>query len=155
MKMESKNAMKLMVAGCILAPSLAMADSSALNALKATAGSDATAQVMVALPAVEPVQTEPAQTEPAQPVIMDRIMLKGGNRFQAAAQQAGTKDGLQVNVVGRGDLFGTPDGKVAYLVIGTRQQIDSWKAEITNISFLGPFWRGSVDSEMPMGNYPG
>jgi hypothetical protein len=44
--------MKLLAAGFILAPSLAMADSSALDALKATAGSDATAQAVNALPAV-------------------------------------------------------------------------------------------------------
>ena len=45
--MESKNAvkaMKLMAAGFVLAPSLAMADSSALDALKATAGREASVQ---------------------------------------------------------------------------------------------------------------
>jgi hypothetical protein len=52
--MESKNtvkAIKLLAAGFVLAPSLAMADSSALDALKATAGSEAAAQTTaVAVP---------------------------------------------------------------------------------------------------------
>jgi hypothetical protein len=56
--MKSKNtvkAIKLMAAGFILAPALAMADSSALAALTATAGSDATAQTAtVAVPAAAP-----------------------------------------------------------------------------------------------------
>ena len=49
--MESKNAvnvMKLMAAGFILAPSMVMADAPALDALKATAGSEATAQATAA-----------------------------------------------------------------------------------------------------------
>jgi hypothetical protein len=60
-EMKSKNAVKaikLIAAGFILAPSLAMADSSALDALKATAGSDATAQVASAAQAAPAVASQ-------------------------------------------------------------------------------------------------
>jgi hypothetical protein len=71
--MESKNtvkAIKLMAAGFILAPSLAMADSSALVELKTTAGSDAAVQTAGAPMAVAALDmgadrlVQPARSKP-------------------------------------------------------------------------------------------
>jgi hypothetical protein len=76
--MESKNAvkaMKLMAAGIILAPSLAMADTSALDALKATAGSETTTRAAtIAAPSAAPLVTpgnDPSKDKAGQTVDLE------------------------------------------------------------------------------------
>ena len=140
MKMESKTAvkvLKLMAAGFILTPSLAMADSSALAELKATAGNTAAQATVVAIPQSAPVAGSVAQESASANEASNAIRVSVQNSFEATLTNASSgvvsPDAPASNVLGfdfqqvlsRGGLFFKPSVAAFRVAVGTHVQASS------------------------------